>query len=306
MFMKILAPSKNSQTGDPTSHGYKAYDFSGKGDQNVYTVFFGKVVQAKNSETRSWIVGKSSDPYLQTRGKKGDTWKLLTEDYGNYCKIKHQVDGKVFYTLYAHLDVGSVLPVGSEVRKGQVIAQIDHTGNSNAKHLHFEIRDENNKNFEVEFVDEEEVPKPTMEDKRQVIIDLYKACTGEYPSDDEISLRLQQNKNRVELIEDLLKNDGRSKVHWMSEWGISGHIDYKETVDNYKTSFGELKDLLKLKEDADTEEVRGAVVALLNTNAELKKVSTPQTIYKLDGKEFEKVFALQNFALIIEKLQIGG
>lgn len=302
--LKILKPSKNRIT-QGYSNTHPAYDFSGRGELNVTSPLFGTVVQCKNSETRNWIANTKTDPWFV----EGKTRKLRTEDYGNYAKLRHQIDGKTFFTLYAHMKNGSVASVGTEIKKGQTLGMIDTTGNSTAAHLHFEVRDENDKNIDVEFVDEESDPKPIMEDKRQQIIDLYKACTGEYPNDDEISLRLQQNKNRVELIEDLLKNDGRSKIRWMAEWGLNGNIDHQEAVDNYKVSYDRLKELLRLKGDATSEEILGAVSATLNRITELQKIATPQTIYKLEGKEFEKAFSIGNLALIIEKLQkkeIGG
>ncbi len=302
--MKVLKPSKNSQTGNPKSHGYNAYDFSGNGDQNVYSALFGKVTQAKNSETRNWLVGQSTDPYIKTRGKKNGSYNLLTEDYGNYCKIKHEVDGQVFYTLYAHLDVGSVIPVGTEVTQGQVIAKIDHTGNSTAKHLHFECRDGNNKNIEVEFIDNIETPKPIEMDKtkEQIIIDSYKATTGEYPSDDEKKARLQKNENTVELIEDLLTGDARAKERWLKVWNSENNdIVLQEMIEQYKTTLGTLKEILKVPYGADNETLIGKARGVLNDLTVAQEASTPKTIYKSENKDYTKLISFGNITIIIEK-----
>lgn len=57
--------------------------------------------------------------------------------YGNLIVVDH---GSGWQTFYAHLLDGSMLPCGSNVQKGQLIAGMGSTGMSTGPHLHFEIR----------------------------------------------------------------------------------------------------------------------------------------------------------------------
>jgi len=57
--------------------------------------------------------------------------------YGNLIVVDHD-DG--WQTFYAHLLDATLLPCGSNVQKGQLIASMGSTGNSSGPHLHFELR----------------------------------------------------------------------------------------------------------------------------------------------------------------------
>lgn len=57
--------------------------------------------------------------------------------YGNLIVIDHDSGWQSFY---AHLLDGSMLPCGSNVQKGQLIASMGNTGMSTGPHLHFELR----------------------------------------------------------------------------------------------------------------------------------------------------------------------
>ena len=66
------------------------------------------------------------------------------DTYGNYVKIK-QNNGKS--ALYAHMQYGSVnVNLGDYVEKGAIIGTMGETGNAYGKHLHLEIKNENNSN----------------------------------------------------------------------------------------------------------------------------------------------------------------
>ena len=56
---------------------------------------------------------------------------------GNYVIIKHTLNGKTFYSFYAHLASRKVTK-GANVSKGQIIGIVGNTGSSSrGKHLHF-------------------------------------------------------------------------------------------------------------------------------------------------------------------------
>jgi hypothetical protein len=57
--------------------------------------------------------------------------------YGYLIVVDHD-DG--WQTFYAHLTEGTLVPCGSNVQKGQLIASMGSTGNSSGPHLHFELR----------------------------------------------------------------------------------------------------------------------------------------------------------------------
>lgn len=69
-------------------------------------------------------------------GKKKDNSTTKTATYGNYIKIKHS---NGYYTLYAHLSEVYV-KVGQNVQQGEKIGYMGESGNTNGKHLHFEVR----------------------------------------------------------------------------------------------------------------------------------------------------------------------
>jgi len=289
--LKVLKPSKNKQT-QGYSDKHKGYDHSGRGDLNYYSSFFGKVVQAKNSETKNWT----------------NTGKLTTKDYGNYIKIKGEVDGKTFYQLGAHFQPGSVLPKGTEVKRGQVVARIGNTGNSTARHSHTEYRDADDKNFPVVFVDDIKENK-NMQSKEQIIIDAYKAITGEYPSDDEKKARLQKNENTMELIYDLLNGDAKSKPRWLEIWGVKENQESQSIIESYKDQLHLLNETLRsvgIRQGDDFASAVAKVQSLVTSYLEQEKAVKEALVKSKSKPKEDYIWEFNLLGLIIRFLLKRG
>ena len=80
--------------------------------------------------------------------------KYGSGSYGNYVKIKHD---NGMYTLYAHLKYGSVtVKKGTKVLKGERLGFMGATGSATGVHLHFEVRDVNDKKINpVPYIDDD-------------------------------------------------------------------------------------------------------------------------------------------------------
>jgi murein DD-endopeptidase MepM/ murein hydrolase activator NlpD len=63
-----------------------------------------------------------------------------SNSYGNCVFVTHNMNGKTYTTVYAHLENRTV-ETGQQVTQGQMIGYMGNTGHSFGKHLHFEIHE---------------------------------------------------------------------------------------------------------------------------------------------------------------------
>lgn len=68
------------------------------------------------------------------------TRSYLSTSYGECVFVKHEIDGQVYETVYAHMRSGSrTVKVGDKVKQGQLLGFMGSTGDSTGQHLHFEL-----------------------------------------------------------------------------------------------------------------------------------------------------------------------
>jgi len=188
----MTKPSNNIITQGYSSN-HPGLDYSGKGDPNVYATKDGLITISRDNYKTNWLQGKEGDP---------TPWGLTTEDYGNFLKIQHDDNTS---SISAHLKHGTPLKVGTRVSEGQKIAEIGNTGNSTGPHLHFELRDKNNKNIKLEFQEKvSNMPKESALD----------ACLRQHR---ELVTELDQLKPKLKQAETDLDSCTRSKAQIVSE-----------------------------------------------------------------------------------------
>ena len=105
---------------------------------------------SKGAHLLGWEVAHSDGVVVSTR----NNCKGFERTYGNYVKIKHD---NGYYTLYAHIAYNTVkVKTGERVKKGQVLGYMGNTGYSFGGHLHFEVRDTNDKKIDpVPYLDKD-------------------------------------------------------------------------------------------------------------------------------------------------------
>ncbi len=109
--------------------------------QPVYAPCDGEIVQAEDGYNERLRVHWASDLFVALQNahsfhpEKDD----LRSVAGNYVIMKCSDH---VYAALAHLQNGSVaVSVGQTVKRGDILGQVGHSGNSTAPHLHFQLMD---------------------------------------------------------------------------------------------------------------------------------------------------------------------
>lgn len=61
--------------------------------------------------------------------------------FGNYVKLLHNINGKWYTSLYAHMADGLKVKDGQKIEAGTILGKMASTGMSTGKHLHWEFKE---------------------------------------------------------------------------------------------------------------------------------------------------------------------
>ncbi len=167
-----LVISSAFQKNLDTHNGYDAYclDFS-KIDENKNRIFKGN--GSENSDYLSYNepVYSAYDGVVEAVSDVANDNIIGVPNFiaSNYIQIRHNINGRVYYSVYYHLKKGSIkVSVGQFVSKGECIGNIGNSGISYAPHLHFGLYDENKVSLPVFFYKtddfESDIIKPVLND----------------------------------------------------------------------------------------------------------------------------------------------
>jgi murein DD-endopeptidase MepM/ murein hydrolase activator NlpD len=114
--------------------------------QPIYAPFDGTVISSKDGwgeRKRAHVLTDIAAIRMNARNFRRQGITDLRSVAGNYIILK--MDWREVYALLAHARCGSVqVREGEEVRLGQHLADVGHSGNSTAPHLHFHLMDRAN------------------------------------------------------------------------------------------------------------------------------------------------------------------
>lgn len=121
--------------------GVRLQDFFGWG-QPIFSATGGTVVRAEDGLAERNPVHPIRDFFIRVRNARAFTSGKAKEYQtlsGNFIIVESQ-EG---YIVYAHAQSGSiVVSAGDKVTMGQRLANVGHSGNSTAPHLHFQLMDD--------------------------------------------------------------------------------------------------------------------------------------------------------------------
>lgn len=120
-------------------------------DKENITVNYGErvhpVTNKKINHSGVDLKGEVGDPV--TVIESGEVVEAeFDEVYGNYIKVKHEMNGEIIYSKYGHLSKIDV-EVGDLVNSRDKIGEVGATGMATGPHLHFEIQNVNGESIDV-------------------------------------------------------------------------------------------------------------------------------------------------------------
>lgn len=112
--------------------------------QPIYSPFEGEVIEAKDGYKERNLVHPFRELFLVIKNSftfTANNNEELRHILGNYIILK----GEQSFALIAHARYNSIIvSPGERVHEGQPLAQVGHSGNSTAPHLHFQLMDSAN------------------------------------------------------------------------------------------------------------------------------------------------------------------
>lgn len=125
----MYGKTRTDELGNPKMHN--GYDILAQPGTDFYSMYGGQVTAIE--------AGFSPGQYARI-------------SFGNYITVKSTINGKQYSILYAHLNgIANNLKVGSTISQGQFLGKSGATGNAANvpfKHLHIEVKDEDNKRID--------------------------------------------------------------------------------------------------------------------------------------------------------------
>lgn len=166
------------------------------------------------------------------------------DTYGNYVKIK-QNDGKS--ALYAHMEYGSInVNKGDYIEKGAIIGTIGDTGNAYGKHLHLEIKNQNNINENPI----ETLTKPLVAENKSETTQVAENKTPEIIENNLQTTSITTKQSNIEYLH--TNYQGGSIVDALKSINVDSSYDYREilarenNIENYHGSYEQNIILLNL------------------------------------------------------------
>jgi len=120
--------------------GIPLKDCLGWGEE-IYAPVDGKIIKVKDGYPERKRVNFFTDMFIALKNsftfnpEKHDIKRVV----GNYIIMELEKD---VYALFAHLQNNSIkVSEGQEIKRGQILGKLGHSGNSTAPHLHFQLMD---------------------------------------------------------------------------------------------------------------------------------------------------------------------